>query len=301
MIRPPRVTPGDLVAVVAPSGPVPREAFEAGARILGARHRLVYDERIFARRGYLAGEDAARLAELERALGDPAVRAIVCARGGYGLLRILDRIDAAALARHPKVIVGFSDITALHAMAASAGMASVHGPVVTQLPELPGSDVAALLDALESPEPPPPLTGLRCLAPGVVEGILAGGNLEVLSRLVGTAYPPARWLASSVLLLEEVGERPYRIDRALTQLILSGALGGVRGAIIGDLIGCAEADGSAPSAEQVIAERLGRFGIPVVAGAPVGHGERNRALPLGARVRLDAAAGTVELLEAAVN
>lgn len=287
--------------MVAPSGPVPREAFEAGARILGARHRLVYDERIFARQGYMAGDDAARLTELERALGDPAVKAVVCARGGYGLLRLLDRIDVSALARYPKLIVGFSDITVLHAIAGRAGVASLHGPVVTQLGELPVSDVEALCNALESPEPPPPLAGLRCLQPGAAEGVLAGGNLEVLSRLVGTEYTPVPWLAGSVLVLEEVGERPYRIDRALTQLALGGALGGVRGAIVGDLVRCAEADGSGPSAEQVFAERLGRFGIPMVAGAPVGHGGRNRALPLGARVRLDAGAGTVEFLDAAVS
>jgi muramoyltetrapeptide carboxypeptidase len=299
MIKPPRLQPGDRVAIVAPAGPVPRERFLEGAKRLADRYALHYDERIFDKQGFLAGDDRARRDELSRAIADPSVRAIICARGGYGLLRILGGLDPAALARAPKIIVGFSDVTVLHAFAASAGVASIHGPVVTQLALLPEADAQALIDLLESPAPPPPLTGLTVLAPGVGEGPLLGGNLELVSRLCGT--PHALALDGAVLLLEEVGERPYRIDRALTQLALSGALAKLRGVVVGELIGCEEKDGAAPSALEVVAERLGSLGIPVLAGAPIGHGARNRAVPLGARVRLDAGAGTVEFLEAAVS
>src|SRR6266540_1823178 len=122
MIKPPRVQPGARVAVVAPAGPVPRETFAAGAAILGTRYRLVYGERVFARTGFLAGSDDERTAELAAALADPGLAAVVCARGGYGLTRILERLDLAAFARAPKPIVGFSDVTALLAWAARAGV-----------------------------------------------------------------------------------------------------------------------------------------------------------------------------------
>ena len=210
MIRPPRLRAGARVAVVAPAGPVPRDAFAAGAAILGARYTLVHDERVFAREGYLAGGDDARAAELGRALGDPSVEAVFCARGGYGLLRILPRLDAAAFARAPKLLVGFSDVTALHAWAWRAGVASLHAPVVTQLGHLPAGDAAALFDACESTSPPPPLTGLRAIdggsGRGAVEGPLVGGNLEVLTRLVGTPWAPA--LDGAVLLLEGSASAP---------------------------------------------------------------------------------------------
>lgn len=281
--------------MVAPAGPVPRDAFAAGAAILGARYALVHDERIFAREGFLAGDDDARAAELARALADPTIEAIFCARGGYGLMRILDRLDGAGFARAPKPIVGFSDVTALHAWATHAGVMSLHAPVVTQLGKLPPEDAAALFALAESPSPPPAVTGLRALRPGRAEGRFVGGNLEIVSRLVGT--PWALPLDGAVLLVEEVGERPYRIDRQLTQLRLAGALDRLAGVIVGDLVGCAEKDGSAPDAETVLAERFAAYGIPVLAGAPIGHGSRNRAIPHGARVRLDAAARTLTFLD----
>jgi muramoyltetrapeptide carboxypeptidase len=299
VIRPPRLRAGSRVAVVAPAGPVPREAFAAGAAILGARYTLVHDERIFARTGYLAGEDDARTAELAAALADPTIEAIFCARGGYGLMRILERLDAAAFARAPKLVVGFSDVMALHAWAYRAGVASLHAPVLTQLGLLPTDDAAALFAACESPSPPPPLEGLRALAAGRAEGPLVGGNLEMVTRLLAT--PWALPLDGAVLFVEEVGERPYRIDRQLTQLRLAGALDRLAGVVLGDFVGCIEKDGSAPDAEAVLAERLAGRGIPVVAGAPIGHGARNRAIPHGARVRLDAGAGTLAFLEPAVT
>ncbi len=296
MIRPPRLAPGDRVALVAPAGPVPRDELEAGKAILGARYDVVHDERLFARTGFLAGPDEERLAALTGALADPSLRAIFCARGGYGIMRLLPRLDAIALRHAPKLIVGFSDVTALHAFAARADVASVHGPVVTQLSKLPVEDRDALFALLESPEPPPPLTGLRALAPGRAEGRLCGGNLELLSRLVGTNFLPP--LDGGVLLLEEIGERPYRLDRALTQLLLAGALHRIRAVVVGDLVQCEQAEMPAP--EAVVAERLGALGVPIVAGAPIGHGARNRAVPLGAQVTVDAAAGTVEFHGGAV-
>ncbi len=297
MIRPPRLKMRDAVAVVAPAGPVPREGFARGEAVLARHYDVVYTDRVFDRRGFLAGDDAARLAELRRAIADPQIRAVVCARGGYGIMRLLPGLDPALLLNDPKPIVGFSDITALHAWAAHAGVASVHGPVVTQLGTLEEDDAASLFALLESPSPPPPLSGLTVLAHGRGEGRLAGGNLEMVTSLVGT--PWAFQLDGAVLLLEEIGERPYRIDRALTQLLLSGAFDRVAGVVLGDFVRCADTDDAAPSAIDVIGERLAPLGIPVVSGAPIGHGTRNRAVPHGALVRLEGP--TLTFLESAVS
>jgi muramoyltetrapeptide carboxypeptidase len=303
LLRPPRLRPGDVVAVVAPSGPVFPEAFAAGAGVLGARYRLRYDgEALFARQGFLAGPDDQRLGQLHAALRAPEVAAIVMARGGHGLLRIADQIDVGLWRAHPKPLVGFSDGTVLLAVAAGAGVAAIHGPVVTQLGRLPAADHAALFELLESPDPARLCDGLEGLRPGRASGPLVGGNLEVFSRLVGTPLLPA--LDGAVLFFEEVGERPYRIDRLLCHLELAGAFARVAGVVVGDLVGCEEPADSridSPTARAVVRERLGRLAVPVALGAPVGHGERNRALPVGVRVELDATAGTLTALEGAVR
>jgi muramoyltetrapeptide carboxypeptidase len=290
VLRPPLLKPKDRVAIVAPAGPVPREPFAAGRKILEERYALVHDERVFERNGFLAGSDEARLAELDRALDDSQVRAIVCARGGYGLMRILERLDARKLQEDPKWIVGFSDVTALHAWALRAGVESIHGPVVTQLGALPADDAQALIALLERGEAAP-IDGLRAIRAGRAEGPLVGGNLEMITRLVGT--PWSMNLDGAILVLEEVGERPYRVDRQLTQLELSGALSRVAAVVLGDFTDCLEKDGSS-TVEAVLEERLSRLGIPVVAGAPVGHGKRNRALRLGAPAILDGSTLTLQ-------
>ena len=298
LVRPPALRPGDAVSIVAPAGPVPRETFEMGARLLGQRYELRYrPERLFSTMGYLAGDDDARLAELRAALEDRETRAVILARGGYGLLRLLPRIQTEWMTANPKPIVGFSDGTVLLAAAARAGVVAVHGPVITQLARLQNGDHQALFDLLESPKPPPELAGGRALVSGKARGPLIGGNIEVFSRLLGTPYLPD--VEGAVLLLEEVGERPYRLDRLLTHLALAGVFQRVAGVILGQLIDC-DAPGS-PEAAQVVAERLGHLGVPVLGDLPIGHGQRNHALPHGALVALDADAGTVTALEGAVS
>lgn len=301
-IRPPRIRPGDLVRVVAPSGPIFPEAFAPGEAVLGARYQLRYQpDQLFAAEGFLAGSDDSRLGALIEAMRDPDTRAIFLGRGGHGLLRIVARLDRALLRANPKPIVGFSDGTVLLAYAAQAGVASVHGPVVTQLARLGSEDRAALFTLLESPEPQVLLRGLVRLRPGSATGPLLGGNLEVFSRLLGTQHLPD--LDGAILFLEDVGERPYRIDRLLTHLELAGVFDRVAAVVFGDLIGCeepAESRVASPSAAVVVAERLSRLNVPVATNAAIGHGNRNRALPYGVRVQLDTAAGTLVALEAAV-
>jgi muramoyltetrapeptide carboxypeptidase len=308
-LAPPRLVPGDRVAVVAPAGPVPPEAFAAGIARLRQRYRVDYDEAVLSRTGFLAGSDDRRAAELLRWLGEPDVKALFCARGGYGVLRILPALDRAAraLLQRPLPLVGFSDATALLAWAVGAGVRAVHGPVISQLERLGDGDLAALWALLEDPSPAPPWTGLVPLSRGAgdgrAEGPLLGGNLEVLSRLVGTRWQPD-W-RGAVVLLEEVGERPYRIDRTLTQLELAGRFAGAVGLVIGDLVRCEEPPGAwpgqpSPTALEVVAERLSGLGVPVLAGAPLGHADRNRPLAIGARVAIDGQAGTLTPLEGAV-
>jgi len=302
VIRAPRLAPGDPVRVIAPSGPVPREAFAAGLEVLRARYDVRHDDGVFAREGYLAGPDERRLAELTAALADPDARAILMARGGYGLMRLLPFIDVAALVARPRPIVGFSDGTALLALAARAGVASIHGPVVTQLGNLASADQRALFERLETPGPSLLLDGLEGLIPGRVRGPLIGGNLEMFSRLIGTPYLPD--VAGAILFFEDLGERPYRIDRLLAHLDLAGIFGAASGVLLGDFSGCREPEATradSPTAEEVLVDRLGRLSIPVALGGAFGHGTRNRALPYGTLCELDTAAGTLTALDGAVS
>jgi muramoyltetrapeptide carboxypeptidase len=281
---------GDRVAVVAPSGPLQKERFSRGAELLGARYDLVYSPGLLTQQGFLAGPDGRRLSELRWALSEPAVRAVFAARGGHGMLRILPALtEVPATELRPVPFVGFSDLTVMHAFLAQRRHISIHGPVVSQLGDLEPTDLLALWALLEDPAPPPPLEGLAVILPsaGRVDGRLLGGNLEVLSRLCGTPLQGALSPGEPVvLLIEEVSEVPYRIDRALTQLMLAGALRDVRAIVVGDLIRCESPGSDGPAALDVIAERARQLGVAVVAGAPVGHGGRNRPLPIGARVTL---------------
>jgi muramoyltetrapeptide carboxypeptidase len=281
---------------------VAREAFQAGAAVLGARYQLRYGDELFARTGYLAGSDERRLAELRQALEDPEARAIVMARGGYGLLRLLPFIELEALTRRPRPIVGFSDGTALLAAAARAGLASIHGPVVTQLANLGSADQQALTVLLETPGARVVLDGLEELVPGRARGPLLGGNLEVFSRLVGTPYLPD--LDGAILFFEDLGERPYRLDRLVTALDLAGVFSAASAVVVGDFSGCREPDATradSPTADEVLAERFGRLSIPVVAGGAFGHQTRNRALPYGTLCELDTRGGTLTALEGVVS
>jgi muramoyltetrapeptide carboxypeptidase len=303
VIRPPRLRPGDAVRIIAPSGPVPRPEFERGAALLAERYRLRYDPAtLFRATGYLAGPDEVRVEELHAAIKDPEARAIVMARGGYGLLRLLPHLDLELLRANPKPIVGFSDGTALLALAARAGVASVHGPVVTQLARLEAEDRAGLFGLLEAPGPGLLFSDLEAPLPGRVQGPLLGGNLEVFSRLVGTPFLPD--LTGAVLFFEDLGERPYRVDRLLTHLDLAGVFDAASAVVVGDFSGCKERSDSglpSPPVEEVLLERLGRLAIPVALGAKLGHGERNIAVPYGTIVELDTRHGTLVAVEGAVS
>jgi muramoyltetrapeptide carboxypeptidase len=295
---PAALRPKDRVAVIAPASAFDPPAFEAGLAVIGARYSVEHGAGIFERHRYLAGDDERRLTELLAALADPGIRAVFCARGGYGATRLLARLKSQALPTPVKPLIGFSDITALHLWMQSRGFTSIHGPVLTQLGRLPDSTAAHLFALLESGSPAPPFTGTATYCAGTAEGPLLGGNLSVFSRLLGTPFMPE--LSGAVLLLEDLGERPYRLDRIWTHLQLAGVFERIRGLVLGSFIDCEE-QGAPYSSADVLRELAAATGLPCAAGFPWGHGEVNEPVALGARVRLDASARTLTFLEPAVK
>jgi muramoyltetrapeptide carboxypeptidase len=295
---PPALQPADPVGVIAPASGFERASFETGLALLAARYRPVAGAALFERHRYLAGTDARRRADLLQALGDPQLRAVFCARGGYGATRLLARLAGVAPPGDPKLLVGFSDITALHLWLQANGRISIHGPVLTQLARLPASTAERLFALLESTRPAPPLQAEATYVGGRAEGALIGGNLSVLSRVLGTSFMPD--LDGSVLLLEDQGERPYRLDRMWTHLEIAGVFRRVRGIALGTFTACEEAGADYGSAD-VLRELAQTTGLPCAAGFPIGHGDVNEPVPLGVRVRLDADARRLEFLEPAVR
>lgn len=305
LTRPARLRPGAKVAVVAPSGPVPEERLEAGLDILRGwdlepvvmphvrdQHRDFW---------YLAGTDADRARELTQAWCDPSVSAVLCARGGYGAQRMVDLLDWTAIrAAGPKVFVGYSDITALHeAFAVRMGLATLHGPMVGALAFLKdGRTQESLRATLFEPESVRTL-GLetaRTMVPGRARGVTLGGCVSLLAADLGTAYarPSAR---GGLLLIEDVGEEDYRLDRILTQLLRSGWLDGVAGVALGSWSEC----GPYEQVRAVLCDRLGGLGVPVVEELGFGHGETALTMPFGVAAVLDAEACTLTLDEPALS
>ncbi|YCK36822.1 S66 peptidase family protein [Actinomadura sp. ATCC 39365] len=271
---------GDTVAIVMPSGPPSPVLFGRGVERLEALGlKVVAGTHVLDRQDldYLAGQDAARAADLQAAWCDPAVSVVFCGRGGYGAARLLDLLDWDAMrAAGPKVLVGSSDITALHnAFAIELGVPTLHGPMTAcdtiaaeQGPEPRSWESLRAALAGESAT----VRGDRVLVPGRAEGVLTGGNLSLLASMCGTRYQPS--FDGKLVLLEDIGEEPYRIDRMLTQLLQAGAFEGVRGIALGSWVDCGDP-------YPVLADRLVPLGVPVVAGLPVGHGSPQMSVWLG--------------------
>jgi muramoyltetrapeptide carboxypeptidase len=280
LAMPAPLAPGDLAAVVAPSSPCSRvDELWRGLAWLRTRYRIRMSAGALCREGYLAGNDARRCSEMSRAMLDDDVRAIVASRGGYGAMRIVADLPWCEFARRPKWIVGFSDITALHAAAWGAGIASIHGPNVAGLGRAATPRLrAAWIDAVERPATAPhEWRGLRVMHGGHARGPLVGGNLTVIHALAAAGrllVPPG-----SVLVLEDVAEAPYRVDRMLTSLLLAGYLANTSAIVFGGFDRCDGSEG--PSVDEVLEERTRTLGVPVLAGAPFGHGTLNDSFVLG--------------------
>jgi muramoyltetrapeptide carboxypeptidase len=314
------VSPGDTVMLVAPAGPVERDQLLRGKRRIEERgYKVKMRDDIFAVEGYLAGTDDRRADELMEAFLDPEVDGVITVRGGYGVMRILDRLDFDAIRKHPKVVLGFSDITALHsALNRNAGLVSFHGPGPASGlgGEKAPSDftVKMLLQAVEGGsgesasaggyeiEVPESVAKVDSYGKGKARGRLVGGNLSLISALEGTPYSIDT--EDAILLVEDVNEAPYRLDRMFRQLKLAGKLDQIKGAVLGhftteyvreDKL----TDDARFDTQGVLRQYFKDAGIPVLVNFPVGHHDQNCTLPLGAQVEVDADKKTLRVVRVA--
>ncbi len=302
---PARLHPGDLIAVISPAAPTTEEgAFDKGVWLLeeaGFRARLM--PHVKKKACYLAGEDEERLADLHAAFTDPDIKGILCARGGYGAMRLLSRLNFDLIAQHPKVFIGFSDITVLHtAFYQETGLVGFYGPMLTSnLVQGEPFSQKYLLDLvqgrIELPYLIPNLDTYQCFKPGVAEGRLIGGNLSLLTALCGTPWQPQA--QGHLLFIEDWKEKYYTLDRQFQQLKLAGVFEGIQGLILCDF------SDIEPEPEFSQAELLRRLtaelSVPVGYGFSVGHGEQTATLPIGVQCRFDASEGALTLLEMPVR
>jgi len=299
-LRKPRALPrGGTIAVAAPASAVALELVDAAEkRWREAGFTVVRRDDLGARDRYLAGSDERRAAELTALWADPRIDAILCARGGYGCHRIMDRLDPAAARAAAKSLVGYSDITTLLLWQyRCAGLVGVHGPMFERGSDITDDEFGAIVETLTGTERLPVLRAGTDGFGAAVEGPLVGGSLTLVAASLGT--PWAIDARGAILMLEDVGERPYRIDRLLQQLRCAGVLEGVVGVGLGYFDRCDEPDGGITSA-QILREWLDAAGVPWVSGLPFGHGTPNLVWPIGVRARLDGARATLQILERGV-
>ncbi len=298
-LRPRALRRGATIGVCATSGPVDAERLEKGVAWLEAEgFRVRCAEHALARHGYLAGDDGARGADLLALVRDPDVEAVLVARGGYGVTRLLSGLDPRPFRRSRKPIVGYSDATALLLwLSRRAGLGALHGPMLERADAASGA--RARLLALLAGERGERLSG-EPLAAGRVRAPLVGGNLSMLCASLGTPWELDT--RGAILFFEEVNEEPYRIDRMLVQLRDAGKLSACSGVAVGALVRCESSRYPAPSACDVLRELLPRaVSGPVVVGLPFGHVADNRALGVGARAELDGSKGSLSLVEPVVE
>jgi muramoyltetrapeptide carboxypeptidase len=309
-LKAPKLKKRDLIGIVAPASPVPDPSrIDRGVSYLEhLGYNVVVGANVLKKHGYLAGTDEERADDLHAMFRDERVRMILCARGGYGTPRLLQLLDYKLIKRNPKILVGFSDITALQlAFWAKCGLVTFHAPMLA-------TDMAEPMDPFTEemfwllvtssqkvgyvafPEP----METKILRPGSFEGHLLGGNLSLLVSLLGTPYQPA--LDNAALFVEEVGEEPYRIDRMLMHLQNASALAKCRGVMVGHCADCIPRDPSRPSLslDDVLKEFALAIKKPVISNIPFGHVKQKLTLPVGVKVRVNVERRSLELLEAAV-
>ena len=296
LIRPPRLRAGSRIAVAAPAGCVAAQQLEAGIQLLeSAGYRVVVPAEIYHSRRYFAGDDGQRAAVLQQWMTAPDVDALFCARGGFGSMRILPRLDFGAMRRSPKILVGFSDVSALlAALYARCGLITFHGPTITTLAASDPASRAALFDAVSGKVPAALNSiGRRVVQPGRAVAPVLAGNLATLCHLVGTAFQPQ--LENHILLLEDCNEAPYRIDRMLSQMKQAGCLEGLAGLGLGLFQNC----GDEEEIIEIVQEVIDAPQLPMLAGLPLGHGSANLTVPVGLEAVMDTECGEVRFSEPA--
>ena len=297
MRKPPALRPGDLIGVVAPGATVEEAAVRTGTRVLEqAGYRVRVGASVAKQAGYLAGSDADRLADLVGMFTDRDVRAVVAARGGYGSGRLLPLFDPAIARQYPKIFVGYSDLTfLLTQLVQRAALVAFHGPMIADL-DTNVDGAAALLRLLSGDRSGWNMAAGAIVQPGTAEGVIVGGCLSIVVAALGTPY--ALDTAGRLLFLEDVNEKPYRIDRMLTQLRQAGKLDDVAGVIFGEMAGCVGEPDERVTVVDVICDAFTSARYPVVVGLAAGHGRGATTLPLGIRARL--AGERLSLLESPV-
>ena len=314
-IRAKRLARGDTLALVSPASNVWEDSEIRHAReIISSLGFSIREGRhLFRRHGYLAGTDTQRADDLNAVFADPNVSGIICLRGGYGSMRILPRLDYTLIRENPKVLIGYSDITALlNAIWARTGLITFHGPNANE--PFTGYTYDAFRNLLITPtemmplatQPPhQPAPGsphsiyrVEALQPGSARGPLIGGNISIIDRLIGTPYAPD--FRGALLVLEDINESPRRIDAMLTHMWLAGAFEELAGVVFGQAVDCVPDSRHCLSIEEILLDRFGPLNIPVVRGFPIGHIPDKATLPIGAVAELDANAGTLTLLKPAV-
>lgn len=309
--KPAPLLPGDTIGLISPSGPTtadgtttPETVELARRRLHGAGFRTVLAPHAMDVRGYLAGADADRISDLHAMFSDPNINGILCIRGGYGAHRLLDRLDYDLIRRHPKVFVGYSDITALHmAFHTQAGLVTFHGAMAGAISRADPHDFFGLLRAVTRTNPlgrlvnPAGAPRIETLVPGIAEAELIGGNAALLTALMGTPYQPE--FAGKILFLEDLGDHIYRLDRKLAHLRLAGVLQQVEGIVIGECRYPSEPP-PALSLRQILEDLVLPIGKPAIYGLACGHGTYHLTFPVGVRARLDASECVLSIEEAGV-
>jgi len=317
MIKPKHLAPGDTVAVIAPSSPFEWPAFEKGLEALrglglNVIHPSLTEEKNSAAKQsiipFLFGSDDERLDALHAAFCDKQVKGIFCARGGYGSMRLLSRLKPEVLTQNPKIFVGYSDLTALlNCLVTNYSLVCFHGPVVAKdldrikFPKTLESLAATLMHVETSWQIDPKdfqSKDVEILSPGEARGILVGGNLSMICATLGTDFEIQT--DRKVLFLEEIGERPYRVDRLLQQLKIAKKLQKVSGIIFGDFVNCHETNGG-PDPLEIVRQVVKDLKVPILYGFPAGHCAEKATLPLGINVEIDANRGVLRFLESGVS
>ncbi|MDO4320022.1 MAG: LD-carboxypeptidase [Bacteroidales bacterium] len=285
-IYPEPLRPGDKIAVLSPAGPIKETVVDSAVTVMrDLGYDVVVYPHTFGKFGHFSGTTDERYADLEAALTDPDVRAIVCSRGGYGVVHNLDRLGRLDLRSDPKWVVGFSDISALHALMASQGVASVHASMASHIGlGIDDPDNRALFDILEGKMPAYTWEGSPYNHPGHAEGKLLGGNLAVIADLMATPFDIIK--PGTILFIEDVSEPIYKIERILIQLKLAGILPNLKGLIIGQFTDY-KPDDNHETMEAMIAQTVAPYGYPIAFGAPVGHVDHNVPLVEGSWATLD--------------
>ncbi len=289
---------GGSIALICPGGPISSQRLLKSIKLvesLGFKVRPA--KNILAQNGYLAGTDEERLNDLHAAFRDPDIQAVWAIRGGYGCTRLLPLIDYDLIRANPKLLIGYSDITALlNAFYQQTGLVGIHGPVASStVEEIDRKGLAQMLGVEETDGSQTKVLtapGLLSTGEGTVNGVLIGGNLTLLASMTGTPY--AVDCTDKIVLLEDVGEKPYRIDRMLTQLRQGANLGKAKGILLGEFVDCeADLDDNSLGLVETLSDRLYNLGIPILAGFPAGHGDRNFPVPIGGRVEMNLDEGSL--------